>query len=202
VFLVAVVALSLITVPLAGGRLSRLSDMRLRWTPVIFAALAIQVAIVSVAPGGDHLLHRFLHLASYGLAGAFLWANRRQPGIRMVAVGTFLNAVAIVANNGVMPASRSALRMAGEVSRTNGFVNSTGVTHPRLLVLGDIFAIPKAWPLHNVFSIGDVCIAVGAAIAIHAVSGSRLARRRPRRPGAEIGDDQPGTIETSARAKS
>src|SRR5437868_3243138 len=76
VFLIAVVALSLLTVPLAGGRLSRVSDLRLRWTPVIFAALAIQVLIVSVAPGGDHWLHALLHLVSYGLAGAFLWANR------------------------------------------------------------------------------------------------------------------------------
>jgi hypothetical protein len=200
-FLVAVVALSLITVPLAGGRLSKLSDLRLRWTPVILAALAIQVVIVSVAPGGDHWLHRFLHLVSYGLAGAFLLVNRRQPGIRMVAVGAVLNAIAIVANNGVMPASTSALRIAGEVSRTNGFANSTGLAHPRLLVLGDIFAIPESWPLHNVFSIGDVCIAIGAAIAIHAVSGSRLARRRPRTT-AEIPDDQPDGIETSARAKS
>jgi hypothetical protein len=202
VFLVAVVALSLLTVPLAGGSLSRLSDMRLRWTPVIFAALAIQVVIVSVAPGGDHWLHRLLHLASYALAGAFLWVNRRAPGIRMVAVGTFLNAVAIVANNGVMPASANALRVAGEVSSTNGFANSTAVAHPRLLVLGDIFAIPKSWPLHNVFSIGDVCIAIGAAIAIHTVSGSRLGRRRPRRPAAEIRDDQPIGIETPARPKS
>jgi hypothetical protein len=201
-FLVAVVALSLITVPLAGGRLSKLSDMRLRWTPVIFAALVIQVVIVSVAPGGDAWFHRFLHLASYGLAGTFLWVNRRQPGIWVVAVGATLNAIAIVANNGVMPASTSALRVAGEVSRTNGFVNSTGLAHPRLLALGDIFAIPKSWPLHNVFSLGDVCIAIGAAIAIHVRSGSRLAGRRPRRPATEIPDDQPVTIETPARSKS
>jgi hypothetical protein len=181
VFLVAVVALSLITVPLAGGSLSKLSDMRLRWTPVIFAALAIQVVIVSVAPGGDHWWPRVLHLVSYGLAAGFLWVNRREPGILAVAVGTSLNAIAIVANDGVMPASASALRIAGEVSRTNGFLNSTGLAHPRLLVLGDIFAIPKSWPLHNVFSIGDVCIAIGAAIAIHTVTGSRLRRDRPRK---------------------
>jgi hypothetical protein len=202
VFLVAVVALSLLTVPLAGGSLAKISDMRLRWTPVIFAALAIQVVIVSVAPGGDHWLHAFLHLVSYGLAGAFLWANRRQPGIRMVAVGAMCNAIAIVANNGVMPASSGALRTAGEVTPTNGFANSTGLAHPRLLVLGDIFAIPKSWPLHNVFSIGDVCIAIGAAIAIHTVSGSRLGRRRSRRRSAGAPEDRPVIIETPGRATS
>ncbi len=197
-FLVAVVALSLITVPLTGGSLSRLSEMRLRWTPVILAALAIQVVIVSLAPGGDHWLHRALHLVSYGLAGAFLWVNRREAGIPMVALGTLLNATAIVANNGVMPASAGALRTAGLASRTGGFANSTDVAHPRLLVLGDIFAIPKSWPLHNVFSIGDVCIAIGAAIAIHAVCGSHVGRRRPRRPAP----DQAVSTETPARTRS
>ena len=190
-FLVAVVALSLITVPLAGGSLSRISDLRLRWTPVIFAALAIQVVIISVAPGGEHWLHAVLHLVSYGLAAAFLWVNRREPGIPMVAVGAMLNAIAIVANNGVMPASAGALRAAGEVPTAAGFANSTGLAHPRLLVLGDIFAIPKSWPLHNVFSIGDVCIAIGAAIVIHSASGSRLGRRRSHGHSARTPRDQP-----------
>ncbi len=198
-FLVAVVVLSLVTVPLAGGRLSRLSDIRWRWTPVILAALAIQVVIVSVAPGGDHWWHRLLHLASYGLAAAFLWVNRREAGVLMVAIGALCNAIAIVANNGVMPASAGALRLAGEAPGAHGFENSTWLAHPRLLVFGDIFAIPSSWPLHNVFSIGDVCIALGAAIAIHSVCGSRLARRRRRPPAAEaeVPGDLPVRMERS-----
>ena len=38
------------------------------------------------------------------------------------------------------------------------------VAHPRLLFLGDILAVPHAVPLANVYSVGDVCIAIGAAI--------------------------------------
>ena len=178
VFLLAAVALGVATVPLAGGRLSRLAHVRLRLTPLIFGALAIQIVIVSVAPGGSPLLHRSLHVGSYALAGAFLVANRRIAGFRILALGALLNLVAIVANNGVMPASRRALHAAGELASAHGFANSTLLAHPRLLFLGDVFAIPKSWPLHNVFSIGDVCIAIGAAIAIHALSGSRLVPRR------------------------
>jgi hypothetical protein len=31
-------------------------------------------------------------------------------------------------------------------------------------------------PLHNVFSVGDLLIALGAGVAIHAACGTRLAR--------------------------
>ena len=178
-FLVAIIALSLIAVPILGGRLSRLADMPLRGKPMIVCALAIQVVIVSVVPAGDPWLHRAFHLGSYLLAGAFLVANRHTPGFRLIGCGALFNAIAIFANDGVMPATSGALRTAGQLSSTNDFVNSGLVAHPRLLFLGDIFAIPRSWPLHNVFSVGDVFIAIGAAIAIHVVCGSRLTAHRP-----------------------
>ena len=177
-FLLAAVALALITVPLAGGRLARLAEIRFRWVPLILLALVVQVVIMVLVPGGNDALHRLLHIGSYGLAGVFLLVNHRQAGIRVLATGALLNAAAIAANNGVMPASASALRVAGELRTTDGFANSTALAHRRLLFLGDVFAIPKSIPLHNVFSIGDVLIALGAAIAIHTATESRLAPRR------------------------
>jgi hypothetical protein len=180
VLLLAAVALSVATVPLARGHLSRLGQVRFRHTWAIFGALGTQIVIVSVVPGGDALVHRLLHIGSYALAAVFVYANRRIVGIPIVALGGALNTVAIVANNGVMPASRSALRAAGLATTTDGFMNSAAVEHPRLLLFGDIFAIPKGWPLHSVYSIGDMCIAVGVAVAIHALSASRLIRRSSR----------------------
>ena len=179
-FLVAAVALALITVPLAHGRLADLADVKLRGTPLIFAALAIQIGIVSLFPGGFPALHRVLHLASYGLAGAFLVMNHKISGVKLVALGAACNAAAIVANNGVMPASTSALRTAGEPTTHHGFINSAQVAHAKLAFLGDVFAIPKALPLHNVFSVGDVCITLGAALAVHSLTHSRLGRRADR----------------------
>ena len=99
----------------------------------------------------------------------------------MLALGATLNLIAILANNGVMPASASALRTAGMLTSSTDFLNSAAVAHPRLLFLGDILAVPHAVPFANVYSIGDVCIAIGVAIAIHGLAGSRLVPRRPRR---------------------
>src|SRR5581483_5559131 len=88
--------------------------------------------------------------------------------------GGLANFVAIIANGGVMPASRRALEIAGH-AHVHGFANSTAVAHPKLLFLGDVFAIPPSVPLHNVFSIGDVLIVVGIFLALHRQCESYLA---------------------------
>jgi hypothetical protein len=187
VLLLAAVILGVATVPLAGGKLSGLAEARVRLVPAIFAALAIQIVILSVMPGGSPFLHRALHIGSYVLAGAFLIANRRTAGMWLVALGASLNALVIVANNGVMAASSSALRAAALSTKADEFANSTALAHPRLLALGDVFAVPKPWPLHTLFSIGDVCIALGAVIVVHGLSGSKLvSRTRSHRAALEV----------------
>jgi uncharacterized protein DUF5317 len=95
-----------------------------------------------------------------------------------IGLGGLCNFVAIAANSGTMPASRSALQTAGLAHGHSVFANSAAVAHPHLGFLGDVFAIPASWPVHNVFSVGDVLIAVGAFILLHRVCGSHLPRLR------------------------
>ena len=176
VFLVAFVALALMSVPLTGGQLGALARVRFRGVALLAAALAVQVLIISFVPGGPSWLHPGLHLATYVAALAFLAANFVVPGIRTVALGGFLNFVAIAANGGVMPASRGALVDAGRGHTDNAFDNSAVVGHARLRFLGDVFAMPGWMPLHNVFSVGDVLIGLGVAVALHVICDTRLAR--------------------------
>jgi hypothetical protein len=110
------------------------------------------------------------YLSSYALAVAFLFLNRRIPGFWLVGTGALLNLIAIGANTGVMPATQGALATAGVHPGGEVFANSAYVEHARLWFLGDVFAIPASWPLANVFSVGDVLIAVGAAWAILATT--------------------------------
>jgi hypothetical protein len=53
----------------------------------------------------------------------------------------------------------------------DGPTNSALVAHPALEPLTDIFATPAWLPLANIFSVGDVLIAIGVAVAI--VAGMR-----------------------------
>ena len=178
--LLAVLILGLVTVPLAGGRLTRLADIELRHLWAVVTAIGLQILIISVFPDRYEWTHVPLHLASYVFAGWFVWANRALPGMVVIGLGALCNAIAIVANGGVMPASPTALRAAGIGTSTDGeFANSTVVEDPNLLFLGDVFSIPDSWPIiDNVFSVGDVLIAIGIVILLHGVCGSRLVPER------------------------
>ena len=165
-----------LSVPLAGGRLSALADLRFRHTWLLAAGLGLQILVISVVPDGDPALHQAVHIVSYAFGGAFVVLNRQIPLLWLVGAGGALNLAAIVANAGIMPAQPSALRTAG-LRFDDGFANSAPVAHPRLSFLGDIFAVPASWPLHNVFSGGDVLIVIGAVVLLHRVGDSRLVPR-------------------------
>ena len=170
--------LCLATVPLAGGRLGALAELRFRARGVLLAAILAQILIISVVPGGSATLHNAVHVGTYVAVAAFVVANRRIPWVWLVALGGALNFAAIVANGGVMPAAPRALQGAGMVVDPAEFTNSGAVAHPHLQFLGDVFWLPSSWPVSNVFSIGDVLIVLGALLAMHCVCASRLALRR------------------------
>ena len=178
--LIALAGLCLLSVPLTGGRIGRLADIRLRGTWIPIAALALQVLIVTVAPDGNPTLHKAVHIGTYVLIGLFLWANRRLPGVKLIGVGASLNALVIVLNGGQMPASLTAQRLAGLHTGT-GFQNSATLAHPILSFLGDI--IPWPGPLPNVLSVGDCIIYAGTLVLVHRVC-ARSARIRATLPAA------------------
>ena len=102
--------LCLATVPLAGGRLGALGDLRFRARGILYAAIVAQVLIISVLPQGSATVHDGVHLGTYVAVAAFVVANRRIPWVWLVALGGALNFAAIAANGGVMPAAPRALR--------------------------------------------------------------------------------------------
>jgi Family of unknown function (DUF5317) len=168
----------LASVPLFGGRLSRLADLRARAVWAALAAIGLQVVVLKLFQRSlPHPVASGLHLASYALAAWFVVANLRIRGLWLVALGGALNLAAISANGGVMPATPSAARRAGLVV-AEGFANSQATPHAHLWYLGDAFAIPASWPLSNVYSVGDVLLVIGLGVVIHRACGSRLRRRR------------------------
>jgi len=169
----------LASVPLAGGRLGALAELRFRATGLLMASIAAQILIVTVFPqSGSEALHDTVHIGTYVAVALFVVLNRRIPWVWLVALGGALNFVAIAANGGVMPATPNALVKAGFELDPAGFTNSGAVAHPHLQFLGDVFWIPSSFPISNVFSIGDVLILLGALLALHCICGSRVALRR------------------------
>ena len=152
---------------LLGGRLGALADLRLRAPWLFLGALGLQVIAFPAALlpwTTDESLASALWVASYGLllVGAVL--NRRITGVPIVAFGMCLNLAAILANRGTMPVTPEAMHDAGRTALTQA--NSTASSSPRLSWLIDRWAAPDWIPFANVFSVGDVVIAVGAVVIV------------------------------------
>jgi hypothetical protein len=184
----AAILIGLALVPVLRGDLTRIQNLRLRLVRFAVGALAIQIVIVSVLPGGDETLYAAIHIATYALLAVVLIANLRVPGMWLIGLGGLANALAIIANDGVMPARRAALELAGFPVETDVFVNSGHVEDANLWWLGDVFAVPAGVPLANVFSVGDLLIALGGIVLVHRVCASRLPWRKPAGPALVLFD--------------
>jgi hypothetical protein len=182
VLMLVLIGLCLASVPLAGGDLMRLGDLRLRWGGLALAATALQVLVISVAPRGLAGLHEIVHVASYALLAAFGWANRRIAGVPVVLAGGALNLIAILANGGVMPADPGVAAAAANTAAPGEFINSAPVDGARLGFLGDVLATPASLPLHNVYSAGDVICLIGLLIVVHAACHRQNAASSRARP--------------------
>jgi hypothetical protein len=175
----ALVLLAVVSVPLAGGRLERLPQLRFVSLWALLAGLAIQVLILEVLPTTDAVGFALLHVASYVLVGWFVWRNRAIRELWIIGAGGLANFAAIATNGGVMPAHPEAWAAAG-LPEPVGFANSHISTDAPLWFLGDVFAVPAGWPLANVFSIGDVLLVAGLFVLLHRTGASRLAPRARR----------------------
>jgi MFS family permease len=170
--ILVILAVGICLVPVFGGEFGRLADLHLKRTWALFASLLIQIVIISIVPSWPIHALAAAHVFSYLLAGVFVIANRHMAGWWVMALGGVMNLVAISANGGVMPASASAFHSAGLTAQGGVFLNSQVVASPNLAFLGDIFSL--GYPIHAVFSIGDLLLVVGGIIVIHMLSGSRL----------------------------
>lgn len=152
---------------LGGGRLAELANVRIRFWPFALGGLAFQVLLFSPAiASAVGIWGPLLYVGSTLVVLLVLLANVRQPGFRLILLGSTLNLVAILLNGGQMPASAEAIAALNGLAHgpADAFSNSAPAgpaTH--FAILGDIFALPRPIPFANVFSIGDVLIGGGGA---------------------------------------
>jgi hypothetical protein len=181
VFILYAIVVGLVVGFLLGGRISAIGDIRFRWAPLVFVGFLAQILLFSDAVAeriGD--LGPVLYVASTLVVVLAVVRNLAIPGMPLVALGAASNLAAIVANGGFMPASASALAALGKSAPTI-YSNSAVLAQPALAPLTDIFAMPTWLPFHNIFSIGDVILAIGV-VAVIAIA----MRRQPRAGGVRV----------------
>jgi hypothetical protein len=187
--------LGLVVSLLVGGSLRALAELRLRGVALFYGALLLQVVAFPFGPLPWHTpdaVATFLWIASYGLVFAAAVLNRRVAGVQVVLVGMACNLLAVLANGGHMPVRPGAMRAAGFDYVVHN--NSALLSHPRLPLIIDRWPAPSWIPTANVFSVGDVVIAVGAfafaLIATRPFAGPLRIRVPPLRPAVpQLGDE-------------
>jgi hypothetical protein len=173
VFILYAVLAGLVIGLVSGGSVARLGNLRFSWAPLIVVGMVVQLLLFSTSLG-DALgaAAPLVYVASNVAVLVAVWKNRSIPGLPLVLVGGAANLLAICANGGYMPVSSAALTALGR-GAPDGYVNSRFVDGALLGPLTDQFAMPAWMPMANIFSVGDVLIGVGIAIAIVAVMRGR-----------------------------
>jgi len=158
VYAIAVVAALAIPL-LTRGSYSRLINVRWRWGAVLFAGLAIQIALEYVTIPRDHWhdIGFGLLVASYALILIFVARNLVVRGMGIVFIGIACNALVITLNQG-MP-----FKVPAEW-QGKPWTEATVKHHPqesddRFVFLSDIIVLNG--PFGAVISFGDLILAVG-----------------------------------------
>ncbi|MBA3235592.1 MAG: DUF5317 domain-containing protein [Chloroflexi bacterium] len=188
-FLLYAVLAGLLIGAVTRGSATRLGDLRFAWTPLIVAGMMTQLLLFWTSLGdalGPWAV--VLYVASNIAVLLAVGRNLAIPGLRVVLVGGASNLLAISANGGYMPANPEALAVLGHVPNDE-YSNSSVVANAVLWPLTDLFAMPAWLPLANIFSVGDVLIGTGAAIAVVAAMHGH-GPLEPR-PADDVGSGQP-----------
>jgi hypothetical protein len=172
-FILYAVVAALVVGHVSGGRLQSLATIRIRWAPLIVLGFLAQVVLFTdqvAARVGD--AGPAIYVVTTLLVGIAVLRNIRLPGMPLIAAGAFSNMAAILANGGFMPATPEAMASLGKAQPTI-YSNSAVLTAPNLDLLIDRFALPRGLPFANVFSIGDLLLAVGIFVLIVTVMHRR-----------------------------
>jgi predicted MFS family arabinose efflux permease len=168
------IALGLIAGLLAGGSLTNLVAVRLRWMGAIFGALLVRYGtelLIAQGFGPAEALRLPLFAGGLVLLLGALWVNRRQPGLSLAFVGILSNTLAIVVNGGRMPILAQSLDAVGltEAAAQTPFHAVIHSTDPDFLLrlgpLTDLIPVPI---VQDVASIGDLFLALGLAFFLFA----------------------------------
>jgi DHA3 family macrolide efflux protein-like MFS transporter len=175
--LIGAILAGLILGLLAGGSITNLAAVRLRWVALLMVAVILRFGTELLLIRGNDVAETFrlpLFVISFGLLLGALWVNRSLPGMRLAFVGILSNTIAIAANAGHMPIWIPSLEAAG--FKPSEVISPFHTTLPLLIdadflrhagPLADILPIPVPF-IRNVASIGDLFLTAGLAFFLFA----------------------------------
>ena len=144
------------------------------WLALVAVALQIPLLRAPPGPTQDLGVQRALYLASFLLLLAFVWRNRRIPGILIVGIGVICNLLVILLNGGFMPITPETLVEINPGSTVEQWPVGTHYGYSkdvielqhatRFWALSDTLVVPPPLPRPTAFSVGDLVIAAGIVV--------------------------------------
>ena len=161
---------------LAGGKPKRLADLDFHRLPFMLASFILrdvsEELLDKEAP--ELWASMLLAFACYALLFYGVYPNLKYPGMWAVGVGSVLNFIVIVLNQGRMPVSVAPLtpiEQAREIARLSTSINHQLIgPGSRLEFLSDLFKWSFLQPQPAMFSVGDILITAGVSWLIFWVS--------------------------------
>lgn len=170
------IVLGIIVGIIRGGKFKRLSTSLLRLSWVIFLAFALQLGIAIMISLGHPFFIQYrmiLYVIAYLLLFIALFFNMQFKCMWLIMIGAIANFAAIMLNGGSMPIDM-------KLVEANGFQNmlksiKMGAlpqyiplekTGKYIGYLGKRLSMPDLYPIKQIFSIGDLFIALGVFFLI------------------------------------
>ena len=144
-----------------GGRVGNLARLKFRWPWVILVAVVVRTA-TQLPPLSRVEGAQYAYMLTLAVIVAWtIWHWDRLPGIWLVTAGSAVNLLVIAVNGGRMPV---AAEFAGSLLRHGNAGQYTLMGNgTQLNFLADWISL---WPSPEVYSPGDLLIALGLAIAV------------------------------------
>ena len=143
----------------SGGTFAGLGALRIRLAILAVVGLGLQVVPV---PG--RVLPLALLYVSFAILFAFGLLNRRLVGVPLILLGILLNFTVIAANGG-MPVTGSALVASGQQDTLTFLINDGGAKHHLasgqdvLLPLADVWELYEDWVAERVLAVVERLVA-------------------------------------------
>ncbi|NMA87147.1 MAG: DUF5317 domain-containing protein [Tissierellia bacterium] len=166
--IVEIIILSLVIGKVKKGKIKNLNQIYIRGWYLLIIAFLLEIISLRV------FVNNFssIQILIYIILIFILLLNINIKGMKTMAIGSILNFIPIIANNGRMPVSKSALIKAKLHSQLSLLENNKILTHvladdsTRLYFLSDIIPILKPYPFPKVISIGDIVLSIGIFLLV------------------------------------
>lgn len=176
--LVESVGVSLVVAKARKGKFSNFKDASIEKWYLFVAAFLIEFLVETLSEKGFALVRDnifYISLFTYALLFTGLYFNRKSKAFKIIALGILLNFIVITANGGRMPVAMDVLMRPENINGYQIMKSDTMITHVILTektnfpLLADIIPMTKPYPWPNLFSIGDLFMALGVFLYIQEI---------------------------------